>query len=158
MISQTFTFHYRIRDNATTLCEALLIKAGAVNYVWNFCNSTQQFALKHRKKWPSAFDSNNLTAGSAKTLKLHSQTIQSVCEQYAQSRKQFKKASLKFRTYKNKKSLPWIPFKKSGIQFDRATGWVAYQGIKFRLYYHRPLPADAVITNGSICQDSLGRA
>ena len=79
-------------------------------------------------------------------------------KQYAQSRKQFKKASLKFRTYKNKKSLPWIPFKKSGIQFDRATGWVAYQGIKFRLYYHRPLPADAVITNGSICQDSLGRA
>ena len=156
MIKQTLTYHYRIRDNSTQLCDALLNKAGSVNFVWNFCNQTQQFALKHKKKWPSAFDLNKLTTGSAKTLKLHSQTVQAICEQYAQSRQQHKKASLRFRTSKHNKSLPWIPFKKSGIQFDKNTGWVHYQGIKFRRYYHRPLPETAQIVTGSICRDSQG--
>jgi len=50
---------------------------------------------------------------------LHSQTIQAINETHAKSRKQFKKAKLNWRTNNpnsKRKSLGWIPFKKSAIK------------------------------------------
>ncbi|MGA2399971.1 MAG: RNA-guided endonuclease TnpB family protein, partial [Steroidobacteraceae bacterium] len=77
-------YRYRIKS----LTGLLNSQARACNFVWNFCNDTQQQALKWNKRWPSGFDLNRLTAGSSKELALHAGTINAVCEQYAKSRRQ----------------------------------------------------------------------
>ena len=56
---------------------------------------------------------NNLVSGSSKELGLHSQTVQAISEEYTTRRIQFKKLL----RWRSKKSLAWIPFKLSGIQF-----------------------------------------
>ena len=58
---------------------------------------------------------------------MHSQTLQAINETHAKSRKQFKKAKLNWRTNRpdaKRKSLGWIPFKKSAIKYlhTRQTG------------------------------------
>ncbi len=89
------TFRYRIKDATDgTKLDKL---ARSVNFVWNFCNETQEHALRWNQRWPTGFDLNKLTAGSGKELGLHSQTVQAVCEQYADRRKQFKKRKLRWR-------------------------------------------------------------
>jgi hypothetical protein len=72
-------YRYRIKS----LTGLLSRQARACNFVWNFCNETQQQALKWNKPWPSGFDLNRLTAGSSRELALHAGTINAVCEQYA---------------------------------------------------------------------------
>jgi hypothetical protein len=56
-------------------------------------------------------------------LKLHSQTIQAICEEYATRRKQTKKRCLR---YRGKRSLGWIPCKASGLKLNGER--VGYQG------------------------------
>ncbi|MBD4925258.1 transposase, partial [Xanthomonas citri pv. citri] len=65
--------------------------------------------------------------GSGEYLGLHSQTLQAINETHAKSRKQFKKAKLNWRSNRpdaKRKSLGWIPFKKSAIKYlqTRQTG------------------------------------
>ena len=105
------TFSFRTKDS--TYAKHLEAMARAINRVWNFCNETQHQALKWAKKWPSGFDLNNLTAGSARELGLHSQSVQGVCEEYARRRDQHHKRRLRWR---GKRSLGWIPFKKAAIK------------------------------------------
>src|SRR5258708_16312923 len=76
-------YRYRVKS----LTGLLNIQARACNFVWNFCNETQQQALKWNKRWPTGFDLNRLTAGSSKELALHAGSINAVCEQYAKSRR-----------------------------------------------------------------------
>src|ERR1700681_3996125 len=64
-------YRYRIKS----LTGLLNSQARACNFVWNFCNETQQHALKWNKRWPSGFDLNRLTAGSSKELALHAGTM-----------------------------------------------------------------------------------
>jgi putative transposase len=64
-------YRYRVKS----LTGLLNSQARACNFVWNFCNETQQHALKWNKRWPSGFDLNRLTAGSSKDLALHAGTI-----------------------------------------------------------------------------------
>lgn len=125
--------------------------ARAVNFVWNFCNNTQKHALQWRKKWPSGFDLSKLTTGSSKELNLHSQTIQAVCEEYAQRRSDRKRPCLR---YRGKKHLGWIPFKASGIKID-ATGFT-YQKKHYKSWISRALPEGAVVKTGSFSCDSQG--
>ena len=61
-------------------------QADAVNFVWNYCNETQQKAAKDRRKWLTWIDLKKLTSGSSKMLGLHSHTIQQVCIQFDLSR------------------------------------------------------------------------
>jgi hypothetical protein len=56
-------YRYRIKS----LIGLLNSQARACNFVWNFCNDTQQQALKWNKRWPSGFDLNRLTAGTSKS-------------------------------------------------------------------------------------------
>ena len=64
-------YRYRIKS----LTGLLNSQARACNFVWNFCNQTQQHALQWNKRWPTGFDLNRLTAGSSKELALHAGTI-----------------------------------------------------------------------------------
>jgi len=122
----------------------------SVNFVWNYCNEVNQESWKKFDKPLSAFDLNKLTAGCAKELGLHSQTVQAVCEEYAKSCKQFKKRKLNWRSKKN--SLGWIPFKGEGIKI--LSDIVTYNGHKFKLWLSRPVPSK--VRFGSLCQDSKG--
>ena len=105
------TFQYRIKDSG---CAAKLTAlARACNQVWNFCNESQDHALRWNQRWPTYPDLCKLTTGSSKELGLHSQTVQAVCEQYATRRQQSKKRKLRWR---GKRSPGWIPFKASGVK------------------------------------------
>lgn len=142
------TFRYRIKD--ATDGAKLDRMARAVNVVWNFCNATQQHALRWNRRWPTGFDLQKLTAGSGKELGLHSQTVQAVCEQYAIRRQQFKKRTLRWR---GRRSPGWIPFKAVGVKVAGDT--VKYSGQSFRFWNSRPIPGP--IKSGSFSQDARKR-
>ena len=105
------TYRYRIKDSSAA--PQLNKLARACNFVWNFCNESQEHALRWNQRWPTGFDLNKLTAGCSKELGLHSQTVQAVCEQYATRRQQFRKRKLRWR---GQRSPGWVPFKASGIK------------------------------------------
>ncbi len=147
------TFQYRIKDSGSSTRRNLLQAAKAVNFVWNFCNETQQVALKRGHFWPSAFDLSNLTAGSSKSLGVSSTTVQSVCERYAENLRSSKKSKLKWRSFR--KSLGWIPFKARAIRVDQETSTARYLGLTFSYFNSRPI--EGVIKTGSITCDSRGR-
>ena len=93
--------------------------SGSVNFVWNYVNALCFKHLKRTGEFFSAYDLNQYTKGSGEDLGLHSQTLQAINETHAKSRKQFKKAKLNWRTNRpdaKRKSLGWIPFKKSAIK------------------------------------------
>lgn len=48
------SFRYRIKD--ATDGAKLDKLARAVNFVWNFCNETQEHALRWNQRWPTGFD------------------------------------------------------------------------------------------------------
>ena len=95
--------------------------------MWNYVNALCFEHLKRTGKFFSAYDLSEYTKGSGEYLGLHSQTLQAINETHAKSRKQFKKAKLSWRSNRpdaKRKSLGWIPFKKSAIKYlsTRQTG------------------------------------
>ena len=118
------TLKLRIKDKHANQLNKI---AGSVNYVWNYVNELSCKHLQKTGKFFSAYDLNTYTKGSGELLGLHSQTLQAINETHAKSRKQFKKAKLNWRTNRpdaKRKSLGWIPFKKSAIKYlsTRQTG------------------------------------
>ena len=118
------TLKLRIKDKHIKELNQL---SGSVNFVWNYINALCFEHLKRTGKYFSAYDLNQYTKGSGEYLGLHSQTLQAINETHAKSRKQFKKAKLNWRTNRadaKRKSLGWIPFKKSAIKYlqTRQTG------------------------------------
>jgi putative transposase len=132
-------YRYRVKS----LTGLLDSQARACNFVWNFCNETQQHALKWNKTWPSGFDLNRLTAGSSKELALHAGSINAVCEQYAKSRRQKNRPFLRWR---GRRSLGWVPLK--GRDLKREGDSFRFAGNTFRLFNSRPLP-DGKIKDGT---------
>src|SRR5262249_51546277 len=101
------TYRYRIKD--ATSGKHLTRMAWAVHRVWNYCNEVSLLAWRREKRFLSAFDLINLTAGAGHELGLHTDTISEVCQEYARRKKIAKKIRLKWRS--QKRSLGWIPFK-----------------------------------------------
>src|SRR6266853_6034929 len=132
---------YRIKS----LSGLLTRQARACNFVWNFCNETQHYALKWNKPWPSGFDLNRLTARSSKELVLHGGTINAVCEQYAKSRRQRNRLFLRWR---GRRSLGWVPLK--GRDLKREGDAFRFAGITFRVFRSRPLPEGKMSTGEKI--------
>ena len=142
----TTTYQYRIKDNNKALSKALFLISGKVNFIWNYVNNLQQQSLikynsgmNTSKKWLSAFDLQAYTSGVSKTIKLPAQTIQSVNEEYAKKRIQFKKPYLKFRTNRKNRNLPWIPFKAQDLKRDDK-GTFTFSGLKLKTWYSRTIP------------------
>ncbi len=119
------TLKLRIKDKHA---KVLIQLASEANLVWNYCNELSYKHLQRTGKFFSAFDIATYTKGASKSgLSLHSQTIQAIAEELVTRRKQFKKAKLNWRVSNPKspkKSLGWIPFKASGIQYQN--GQVKY--------------------------------
>lgn len=141
-------FRFRIKD--ATRGHHLVEMAKAVNFVWNFCNQSQRHAVQWDKPWTSYALLCELTAGSSKELNLHSQTVQAVCQEYDLRRRTASKRWLRWR---GKKSLGWIPFKKSGIKVKGDS--VIYCGQRFRFWNSRDM--EGTIKCGSFSQDARGR-
>ena len=143
------TYKYRIKDS--TPGKPLGKMAGAIHYVWNYCNEVSLLAFRRDKTFLSAYDLHKLTAGTSKDLRLSADTIQQVCTEYVTRRRQFKKIKLKWRS--KKRSLGWIPFKAAYIKLHDDT--VTYCGHRFRLWLSRPI--EGSIKTGSFTQDARGR-
>ena len=154
-ISKTMqlTYRYRIKDKHATRLNA---QARVVNYVWNFCNETQQKAAKDGRKWLTGYDLWKLVAGCTKEgLDLHSHSAMRVCLQYDKSRRQHRKPWLKWRkSYGVRRSLGWVPFNTGHVALR--DGAFVFRGERYDVWLHRPLPANAKIGAGSFSQDSRG--
>src|SRR5579863_6372102 len=142
-------YRYRIKS----LTGLLGRQARACNFVWNFCNVTQQQALKWNKRWPTGFDLNRLTAGSSKELALHARTINAVCEQYAKSRRQRNRPFLRWR---GRRSLGWVPLK--GRDLKREGEAFRFAGHTFRVFHSRPLPEGKIKDGTNFSCDARGQA
>ena len=148
------TLKLRIKDKH---CKVLNQLASEVNFVWNYVNDLSFKHLQRTGKFFSAFDIAKYTAGASKLLNLHSQTIQAITEELVLRRKQFKKAKLKWRVSNPnsaKKSLGWIPFKKTAIKYQH--GQVKYGHHWFGLWDSYGLSQYHVKT-GAFVQDGRGR-
>lgn len=143
------TIKIRIKDSVAS--KELCRMAKAVNFVWNFCNSTGLEAINRRSEWLSGYDFNYLTKGSAKELGLNSATIQLVGMEFAQKRQQFKKIKLRFR---GKKSLGWIPFRRDCIKFRN--GKIIFNKKEYKVFQPDRLPVGS-FKSGEFCQDARGR-
>lgn len=133
-------YRYRVKN----LTGLLNRQAHAVNYVWNFCNESQKSCIRLGKRWVTGFDLNKLTAGTSKEIGIHSGTINAVCEQYASSRRQKKRPSLRWR---GRKSLGWIPFKGRDLKITE--NGFKFAGNAFRVFFSRPIPDEARVHDGS---------
>ena len=140
-------YRYRVKS----LNGLLNQQSRAVNYVWNFCNDTQKYALKWGRRWPSGFDLNVLTTGSSKELGIHSGTINAVCEQYAKSRRQHKRPYLR---YRGRKSLGWVPLK--GRDLKREGNAFRFAGNTFRVFNSRLLPDGKIKDGTNFSRDRRG--
>ena len=148
------TLKLRIKDKHCKMLDQL---ASEVNFVWNYVNDLSFKHLKRTGDFFSAFDMAKYTKGTSKLCGLHSQTVDAIREEFVTRRIQFKKAKLKWRVSNKKsarRSLGWIPFKKSGLKY--ADGWVEYGKTKFGLWDSYGLSKYSVRT-GSFVEDSRGR-
>src|SRR5262245_40636291 len=142
------TFQYRMKDS--THRTHLLRLAHAVNYVFNFCNETALLVWRREKRFVSAFELINLTAGAGHDLGLHTDTLSEICQEYVRKRKTAYKIRLKWRS--QKRSLGWIPFKRRCIRIEGDT--ITYKGRRFRVWLSRPI--EGTIKTGSFTQDPCG--
>lgn len=150
------TFRYRVKDGSTR--RALNRHARACNQVWNFCAAIQREAERRwkagaRVRWPSAFDLIKLCTGAAKELGLHSDTVQTICRQFAASR-DARRHHLKFRaSFGARKALGWIPFIPRAVRIEGAR--VSYLKRKFCFWKSREIEGE--FRCGSFAEDARGR-
>jgi putative transposase len=148
------TLKLRIKDKHSKVLNQL---ASEVNFVWNYVNDLCFKHLQRTGNFFSAFDIAKYTAGASKLLNLHSQSIQAITEELVLRRKQFKKAKLRWRVSNPtsaKKTLGWIPFKKTAIKYQH--GQVKYGNHWFSLWDSYGLNKYNVKT-GAFVQDSRNR-
>lgn len=151
------TYKFRIKD--ATAGKHLARLAWGSNQVWNFCVATQREAEKRWKagapaKWPSAFDLIKLCTGSAAELGLHSDTVQTICRQFAASRDLHKRCP-RFRASGGpKRALGWVPFVSRAVKIDGACA--IYLKRPFYFWKSRDIP-EGGFKAGSFVQDARGR-
>lgn len=129
-----------------------------VNFVWNWCNSTSEKAIKKyygAAEWLSGFDLCKLSAGSSKLFdKIGSCTVQRVCMQYALKRKASRKVKLSWRaSFGSRASLGWVPFKAAGLK--RKGKAFRFCGKSFRVFETSKLNG-IKWGDGQFSQDAVG--
>ena len=150
------TYKYRIKDG--TVGKRLDRHSRACNFVWNYCCQIQREAQSRwvagrAVRWPSAFDLIKLCTGAAADLGLHSDTVQTICRQFAASRDAKHKCP-RFRASGGpKRSLGWIPFIPRAVKVDGAH--VVYLKRKFHFWKSRDLGGK--VKAGCFTQDARGR-
>ena len=142
------TLRFRVKDKHA---RELNRQAGAVNFVWNYCNETQRKAARTGRIWLDAFALQKLTSGACIDLDLHAHTVQRVCSTYARSRSSRNRPWLRFR---GKKSLGWIPFNTGHVAF-RDCAFV-FRKKRYDVWLSRGV-AGLKLGAGSFSRDASGR-
>ena len=106
--------------------------------------------MKWQRKWPSAFDPIKLCTGSGAELGLHSDSVQTICREFA-ARRSFLRRCPGWRSAK--KSLGWVPFILRAVQVDGAN--VTYLKRRYQLWLSRDIGGE--IKAGCFVQDARGR-
>ena len=150
------TFKFRLKDK--TRGKHLARHAIAANQVWNFCAAIQREARRRRAlgspvRWPSAFDLIKLCTGSGALLGLHSDTVQTICRQFAVSRDAKHKCPRFRASFGAKRALGWVPFIPRAAKIDGDA--VVYLKRRFRFWKHREI--EGVFKAGAFVQDARGR-
>lgn len=150
------TFKFRVKDATTG--KHLARHARACNQVWNFCVATQREAERRRKaglsvRWPSAFDFIKLCTGSAADLGLHSDTVQTICRQFAASRDLHRRCPRFRASFGAKRALGWVPFIPRAVKIEGAHA--VYLKRKFHFWKSREIEGE--FKAGSFVQDARGR-
>ena len=148
-MTSMITHSYRIKDSTSR--KHLIQMSHAVNQVWNYCQSVSLLAWRRDKKYLSAYDLHALIKGTAKDLRLNTDSMQQVCTEYVTRKRQCRKHKLKWRSHK--RSLGWIPFKARYVHLQDDT--VTYCGLRLRFWRSRSL--DGTLKTGSFTQDARGR-
>jgi putative transposase len=153
MMHSMKTLRVRIKDKHARALDAM---ACEVNLVWNFVNDLSSTHTRRTGKFFSAYDMAKYTAGASREgLRIHSQTVQGITEEYVTRRKQFKKCKLRWRVSRgNRKSLGWIPFKAGATTYKN--GQLRYAGQFLGVWDSYGL-ADYKLRSGSFSQDARGR-
>lgn len=142
------TFKYRLRSKHN---RDLNKKARAVNFVWNYCNATQQEAIRRHGLWTNYFQLSALLAGTSKVLPISANTALLCAREYDKSRRQQNRAWLKFRSWK---TLGWVPFKKGKLRLDGKA--FRYFSRTYQPTHWREIPQGAQLCSGSFNQDGRG--
>jgi len=152
-LTKTKVLRLRLKDKHSRFLRDL---AGEVNFVWNYCNELQIAMFNRERRFLSGYDFAKFTRGATKEgLHLHSQTVQAIAEEYATRRRQFRKVRLRWRKSRgSRRSLGWIPFKRTAIQ--AAHGQVKFAGHWLSLWDSYGLESYS-IRAGNLCEDARGR-
>jgi IS605 OrfB family transposase len=129
-----------------------------VNQVFNYCNETSFAAATRtdrKRKWLSGFDLCNLTAGATEYFeRIGADTIQRVCNEYAQKRMAARRRKLRWRVSRGaRRSLGWIPFKAANLK--RKGRALRFCGKTFRVFEPERLDG-AKWKQGCFAQDAMG--
>lgn len=147
------TLRVRIKDKHA---KALDVMACECNLVWNYINNLSYTHTQRTGKFFTAYEMSKYTSGATKEgLRIHSQTVQVITEEYVIRRKQFRKAKLSWRVSRgSRKSLGWIPFKAGAVAYK--SGQLRYAGQFFSVWDSYGL-ADYKLRSGNFSQDARGR-
>ena len=148
------SFKFRVKSGERQLRQHAI----AANQVWNFCVATQREAERRRKgganvRWPTAFDLIALVTGAGSALGLHSDTVQTICRQFAASRDLHKKCPRFRASFGAKRSLGWIPFIPRATKIDGDAA--VYLKRRFRFWKSREIEGDYKV--GTFVEDARGR-
>lgn len=156
------TYRYRIKDSANSTRMALRKQASAVNFVWNYCCEIQREAERRWKagcsreasRWPSYFALSRLTAGSCRELGLLAKTVEGVCRAFVNARDNAQECP---RWRSGRRHLPWVPVNAAGENIRLSNRSLMFRGRRYKLWWSRDLPADAVLKTASFNCDARGR-
>ena len=151
----TRVLRLRLKDKHAAV---LRDRAMWANQVWNYCNDLQQQVWHREKRFLSGYDFAAYTKGASKEgIRLHSQTIQAIAEEYATRRKQFKKIKLRWRCSSGaRRSLGWVPFKASALQYRNGQLWMSGINSPLSLWDSYGL-SQYQLGAGNISEDARGR-
>jgi putative transposase len=134
-VSFTRTLRLKVKCESYAWLDAAATEA---NQVFNWCNATSIDAADRNRrsttKWLSGFDLCNLSAGATELFDhIGSDTIQRICCEYAQKRKEAKRVKLRWRVSRGaRRSLGWIPFKAASLK--RRGVCLRFAGKTFRVF------------------------
>lgn len=153
------TYKYRIKNRSAK--KRLRQHAIALNQAWNFCVQTQREcearyrAGAPKRRYPTHFDLQKLTAGSSKELGTHAGAITEVCRVFSEARDKRKRAP-RFRTsFGPKRNLGWVPFRSCDRQLDGNA--IRFLGRTYRWFGNKRRSLPETVKGGSFVEDARGR-
>ena len=155
LLEFTRTLRLKVRAEANAWLNAA---AAEVNVVFNYCNETSYNASTRtdtKRKWLSGFDLCSLTAGATQFFdKIGADTIQSICNHYAQKRHAAHRLKLRWRVNRGpRRSLGWVPFKAASLK--RKGVCMRFAGKSFRVFETERLKGVSWQA-GCFAQDAVG--